>query len=82
MFPKEDNNNIPTPPDHGNSFFLCDLVLTKAAVENKLKGLNPNQPMGPDKTPAMILKAFASELSLPLVIIYNKSLHEGRLPSD
>ena len=38
--------------------------------------------MGPDMIPSFILKEFADILSAPLTIIFNKSLSEGRVPSD
>ena len=38
--------------------------------------------MGPDKIPSIILKELNEDLSLPLSIIFNKSLHAGVVPSE
>ena len=51
------------------------------AVEKKLKSLDPNKAIGPDKIPALILKEFSVELSVLLTIIFNKYLKEGNIPS-
>lgn len=82
VFTSENMDNIPDLDPHNNNQFICDIVLTRLAVEKKLYSLNPNKAIGPDKIPALILKEYSVELSVPLAIIFNKSLEEGNIPSD
>ena len=42
---------------------------------------DPSKATGPDNIPSIVLKALCEELSLPLLILYNKSLSEGQVPS-
>ena len=82
VFTKEDTNNIPSLNKRNNNQFICDTILTRQAVQNKLNKLDTSKSTGPDKIPALILKTLSLEISLPLTIIYNKSLEEGTLPKD
>ena len=82
VFTQENTTNIPVLEEHNNNIYLSDIILTQEAVKLKLNKLDPNKAMGPDKIPAIILKELSQELSLPLVYIFNKSLSEGRVPSD
>ncbi|MEL6989884.1 MAG: reverse transcriptase domain-containing protein, partial [Bacteroidota bacterium] len=36
--------------------------------------------MGPDKVPVWILKEYADELTVPVTLLFNKSLLEGKVP--
>ena len=81
VFTKESLNDVPTLPPRNNGAYLCDLLLTREAVENKLNKLDPNKATGPDKFPNSILKNLSHELSLPLTEIFNKSLSEGYVPN-
>ena len=82
VFTKENTESVPQLNSHNNNLFLSDLILTQEAVKKKLEGLNPNKAMGPDEIPSIVLKELSSELSFPLLIIFNKSLSEGRVPID
>ncbi|XP_065645257.1 uncharacterized protein LOC136075750 [Hydra vulgaris] len=59
---------------------LSSLHFSIDEIKNKLKNLNPNKTTGPDNVHPMILKQCANVLSLPLTIIYNKSLSERSIP--
>ena len=54
---------------------------TPSEVENHLS-LNIHKSPGPDQLSPCILKECASELSISLCILFNKSFHSGSLPSD
>ena len=58
------------------------MEITAEMVQKKLKDLNPNKSPGPDKLHPKLLKELNNELSLPLSIIFTKSLEEGRLPHE
>jgi hypothetical protein len=51
-------------------------------VKKKLQLLKPNKSPGPDCHHPYILKQVADSIAKPLSIIYNKSLTEGKLPTD
>jgi hypothetical protein len=80
MFTPENLLSTPIINPRNNGTILKDILITPIAIENKLKGLNPNKSNGPDEIPVRILKEAAKEISTPLCIIFNKSLEEGILP--
>ena len=84
VFTKEDLNNIPKSEEEGRSkgIALTDIQVTPAAVNKKLKDLNPNKAQGPDKIPPRVLKELADVLDTPLCILFNKSLESGVIPDD
>ena len=82
VFTKEDTTSMPVPNDNSDNKYTTDLIITREAVENKLSKLNPSKAMGPDHIPNVILKTLAKELSLPISIIFNKSISEGCVPED
>ena len=47
-----------------------------------MKKLDPHKAPGPDKLPPLFLKQLSSELSIPLTIIFNKSISEGYVPTQ
>ena len=51
-------------------------------VIEKLNKLNPNKSPGPDGWHPVLLKNIADCIALPLSIVFQKSLNEGKLPSD
>ncbi|XP_065672076.1 uncharacterized protein LOC136089905 [Hydra vulgaris] len=59
---------------------LSSLHFSIDEIKNKLKNLNPNKTTRPDNVLPMILKQCHNVLSLPLTIIYNKSLSERTIP--
>ena len=80
VFTTEDTSNIPKIENLSGNVFLSELLLTEDAVKQKLKNLNISKAMGPDGIPNIILKELSNELSLPLCILFNKSLTEGKVP--
>ena len=59
-----------------------DMVCTPDLVKEKLLKLNSSKAPGPDGVYPFILKSFADQLSVPLAIIFNKTLQEGVVPDD
>ena len=47
-----------------------------------MKELNLNKSPGPDQIPKQLLKCLAEDIAPYLVIIYQKSLHLGEVPTD
>ena len=60
---------------------ICDVVVTIDKVKKLLKSLNVSKSAGPDEIHPRFLKELAEPLALPVTILFNKSLSEGRLPS-
>ncbi|MEM7106524.1 MAG: reverse transcriptase family protein [Bacteroidota bacterium] len=59
-----------------------DFVFRNDVVCSALKRIPVSSANGPDKIQGEILHTFASELAVPLAMIYQKSLSSGRLPRD
>jgi len=60
---------------------LGDVDTTPAIVLDKLKNINVNKSSGPDGWPLLSLKKTALQLSIPLCILFKKSLSSSCLPS-
>ena len=80
----EDMTNIPhiPPGENSNGEFVTKVNITEPQVKEKLKNLDPNKSPGPDKIYPRILKELNEELAGPLAVLFNKSLREGKLPSE
>ena len=61
---------------------LTDLWITPDAVFDKLLKLNKGKAQGPDEVPPRVLLQLSKELSIPLSILFNKSLETGKIPTD
>ena len=84
VFIREDVTDIPILLDgeKSNGTTVTDIRVTPVAVEKKLKKLDASKAQGPDGLPPRVFKELASELSLPLAMLYNKSLESNVIPSD
>ena len=61
---------------------LTDIELEPHIVEKKLRNLKLNKAAGMDGIHTNILKALSEEMSLPLCMIFKKSLDQGVVPFD
>lgn len=59
---------------------LFNLRVSSEELEKKLKGIDCNKGSGPDGVPPLLLRACSGPLSLPLLILFNKSLATGEFP--
>ena len=83
MFTIEDMSVIPTPEmiyqgEESASTFIID----KGMVIKKIDKLKINSAPGPDMFSPRLLHELQEHISLPLSIIFNKSLLEGEVPLD
>ena len=76
--PPFDNTLTPKECDHS----LANVVISSATVLKKLVNLKEGSAPGPDGIGARFLKAQSRVLAAPLASIFNKSLEEGKVPSD
>jgi hypothetical protein len=80
VFTREDTSSVPSASRKPETSIIRDLNITKAAVEEKLKKLNPSKSSGPDGLHPRILWELREEISGPLAAVMQKSLEEGHLP--
>ena len=59
---------------------LLTIEVTEEEVKNALKGLNTAKSQGPDGVHPRMLRELAEEIALPLSMIFNRSIKEGRIP--
>ena len=60
---------------------LNHIVFTVMDVKDKLEVLDANKSIGLDKVHPRVLKECSQSMSYPLMLIFNKSLGTGELPS-
>ena len=61
---------------------MNDIQFTPSLVAEVLKHIKNSSSPGPDEISQRILKEVAHEVSVPLSILYNKSINTGQLPLD
>ena len=77
VFTKEDTTKFPAAPQYNMEDFLENIDITPEIVFTKLTNLNQNKSAGHDEWHPFFLKNLAEALSVPLSILFNKSLKEG-----
>ncbi len=78
VFTQEPNTQLPLfPLKEINHVFMLHPI-TKAEVTEKLTKLKINKSPGPDCMHPRVLQETAEELSVPLAIIFNNSMHLGK----
>ena len=77
-------NDIPLTarPNQLCNDLMVDMHVTPNDVVKALDSLDPNASMGVDAMHPRYLKSLSHVLAVPLSIIFNSSLREGRLPSS
>ena len=64
------------------SSVMKDVNITLEDVLERLININTSKSPGPDNIHPRMLKELANELCKPLLIIFSKSLSEGKIPED
>lgn len=82
VFSAEGIGPIPDATRLPSATVLNNLEFNEATIRSKIDKLKPNTSPGPDKISAYILKEIRDEISLPLSIIFKKSLEGGVVPDD
>ena len=75
------NGNLPNMEEHFDNE-LGDIKISQETVKGRLEKLNVNKSCGPDNLHPFFLKATAGASSVPLHIIFNRSLVSGECPND
>ena len=81
VFSEEDLLNLP-PQWYETNKVLEGVSITVEKIQKKLKNLKEKSAPGPDNICPGLLKNAAAELSVPLKIIYEKSIRLGQVPAD
>ncbi|CAF4889082.1 unnamed protein product [Pieris macdunnoughi] len=65
-----------------NTYFnvLSGFYITVTDIERKIDSLDINKGAGPDLLPPIFIKSCGKELSIPLCVLFNKSLTSGVFP--
>ena len=82
VFTDERLENIPEESTEFLGNYLRNFIISEEDVRKKLDKLNAGKTPGPDKWHPLLLKSVADLISLPLSILFQKSLNEGILPSQ
>ena len=61
---------------------MPDIHISSKGIQKLLSNLNPHKACGPDQIKPIVLKTLSQELSPILEVLFQKSLHEGSLPSE
>ena len=61
---------------------VLDTFISPGVIEDKLQALNPSSAPGPDDIDPRVLREARRELSVPLALLYRKSLDSGTIPKD
>ena len=81
VFTQEDTNDLP----HFETKCETKLSFINISETQMLKALNnlkTNKSPGPDNIHPKILKQLSKELSHPLTLLFNKTISDGKIPSD
>ena len=80
VFTKENTDTIPNLREQKLENTLKEIKISVDQVKKKLKALKVDKSPGPDGVHPRVLREAADELAIPLTMLFNKSLEEGRLP--
>ena len=82
VFTCKDITSIPTVDSTGSPVLNDSIEITPAVVLNKLMAIQNSKSPGPDGWPIAIIKSVSEFISVPLSILFNKSLNSGTLLPD
>ena len=78
----EDDGSVPTSLGQPVNVITDDLIITKNGVIKLLNKINTNTAGGPDDVSARILKTCANDIADVLVLLFNASLKQEKIPID
>ncbi|MES9905174.1 MAG: reverse transcriptase family protein [Sedimenticola sp.] len=82
VFVNEDTSEVPELPVQDFNYELKDIVVTPELVKKQLLKLNSSKSPGDDQMHPRILKELNNEICESLAVLFNKTISEGRLPSQ
>ena len=81
VFTKETSDTLPTLPESVYPT-ISDISVTYNGVVNLLKNIKEYKAHGPDKIPNRLLKECATEIAHPLVLLFQASIKQSKVPSE
>ena len=81
VFTTEDVSNIPVF-NSNSDVFIDNINVSVKDMEESLRSLNVNKSSGPDGLHPRVLKELATVLSYPLKLLFDKTITQGKLPSQ
>ena len=78
----DDDGSIPTSLGTPTDSQIDELIITRNGIVKLLNDLNPNTASGPDKISGRILKECSEDIADTLVLLFNASLNQGKIPTD
>ena len=82
VFTVEPNEEIPSMTKTSVTYDWHNIVITTEMVYKILSNLKPDKSPGPDSIHPRLLKNISKEISIPLSIIFNKSLETNKIPVE
>ena len=82
VFTQEPDGELPKPPEYTFKETLNSFEIDVNKVKKILSSLNQGKACGPDGINPMFLAKTAETLALPIQIIFQKSLSEGKIPNE
>ena len=82
VFTNEVSGCMPEVLTASEGIELSDIHVTEDIIRKKLMSIRMDKAPGVDELVPRFLAALSHEISVPLSIIYNRSLREGEVPSD
>jgi len=82
VFTKEVRGCMPDVLTASDGIELSDIHVTEDIIQKKLRRMCMDKATGVDELVLRFLAALSDEISVPLNIIYNRSLREGVVPKD
>ena len=80
VYTVEDMSNIPESPMVSTESQLSHCHITLDSISKELEKLNVSKAAGPDQIHPKLLSELRDVLAVPLFIIFDKSMKEGKLP--
>ena len=81
VFTRSDDN-LPSKDAINGDRSLEDIAVTEEHVRELIDGLREYAAPGPDGFPPILLKLLRDEISVPLAILFRKSINDGEIPDD
>ena len=83
VFVQDDSTSSPVP-DLGPGFYptMPNITVNQNGVIKLLKNINPHKASGPDGIPGKLLKEIAVEVSPAIVLLFQASIDQGKVPSS
>lgn len=82
VFQEEDKNSVPLATDRKPTKKCPRIFFRPSAVKKVIQSLKTKTAPGPDGVTVGLLKGLGESVSLPLSLIFNKSMYTGEIPVD